>query len=456
MMRHLGRHFALAFIALSSATYRLVAQSPYHLGPNVEVTHVGNGRIVQETYVCADPRHSRRLLAAAIVEHADTASNWFFVSADGGSSWTRSLAVARSVDPSCAISRDGVAFAASVHDSMPSGDSYLQVQRSLDGGRTWMESTIHDNARNLDRAYVTAGSGGRVFVHAYAPAAAPRGTGKHADALVYASRDSGRTFDRVATLPGDSFANSWFFPANGAFTRMGTFVGLLVELDDAQNNMFRGRSDSTSAPRAPNGELRLIHWRPGEAVGTRAITDVYYDRRVPQLSMASLAVDRGSGPCAGTLYAVWPDARYGRRTQILLVQSDDEGRTWTKPRVVSDGPDSAAFGPNDFMPMVAVNTDGIVGVSWYDRRDNDDSLSYWPRFRASLDCGASWLTSTRVSIAPNHLKPDDRHLNGGDTSGLSADAAGRFHVLWIDNRTAVAEAWTSTVQVRGRVRAPHR
>jgi len=331
------------------------------------------------------------------------------------------------------------------------------VQRSLDGGRTWVESTIQNNTRNLDRAYITAGSGGRVFVHAYAPtAAASPGTGKHAEALVFASRDSGRAFDRVATLPGDSFANSWFFPANGAFTRAGAFLGLLVELDDAQNNMFRGRSDSASAPHTPNGKLRVIRWRPGETVATQAITDVYYDRRVPQLSMSSLAVDRGSGPCAGRLYAVWPDARYGRRTQILLAHSDDEGRTWTEARVVSDGPDSAAFGPNNFMPMVAVNAAGIVAVSWYDRRDNPDSLSYWPRLRASLDCGASWLASTRVSSAPNHLKPGDRHLNGGDTSGLAADAAGRFHVLWIDDRTGVAEAWTSIVEVRGQVGAPRK
>lgn len=444
---------ALTLIALTVMTQSAAAQSPYIVGPDVQVTHATDGFSVQETYLCADPRDARRLLAAAIVEHRDSASNWFFISSDGGKSWTRSLTVERSVDPSCAMTLEGVAFAASVHDSLPSGASYLNVQRSPDGGRSWAESIVHDNTRNLDRAYVTAGTGRDVFVHAYAPRAGGcPGIGKCADALVYVSRDSGRTFERFATLQGTSFANSWFFPANGVVTRSGMFVGLLVELDNAQNNMFSGRSDSASAPHAPDGELRVIRFTPGQAPTSHAIGGVYYDRRVPQLSMSSLAVDSGTGPCSGRLYAVWPDARYGRRTQILLAHSDDEGQTWTRARVVSDGPDSAAFGPSDFMPMVAVNARGVVAVSWYDRRDNPDSLSYWPRVRASLDCGTSWLASTRVSSAPNHLKASDRHLNVGDTAGLAADVQGRFHALWIDNRTGVAQAYTSTVEVRGRVR----
>ena len=185
------------------------------------------------------------------------------------------------------------------------------------------------------------------------------------------------------------------------------------------------------------------------------VADAYYDWRVPQLSMSSLAIDRGNGPCRGRLYVAWPDARYGRRTQVLLSRSDDDGRTWTPPRLVSDGPNSLEFGPNDFMPMVAVNSAGVVAVSWYDRRDNADSLSYWPRLRASLDCGESWLPSIRVSSAPNQLMQTHRHLNGGDTSGLAADAAGRFHVVWVDNRTGMAQAWTSSVEVIGSVRAPH-
>src|SRR5690349_7443981 len=361
----------LAFaIALSSAALPAAAQLPYVVGRNAQVTHADSGRSVQETVVCTDPRDARRLIAGAIIQRGDTTANAFFVSSDGGKSWRQTLSVPASVDPSCAISPYGVAFAASVHDSMPTTTSYLSVRRSPDGGRTWIESTIHDNMRSLDRPYVTAGGEGRVYLHAYVQAPTTEGGARGpAAAVLYVSSDSGRTFVRAALLPGTTFKTPWFFPANGVMMTDGTFLGLLVELDNSQRNMFRGRSDSASAPHAVNGELRVLRSSDfGRSVETSRIADAYYYWRTPQLSMSSLAIDRTNGPFRNRAYAVWPDARFGRRTQILLSHSDDGGRTWNTPRVVSDGPDSSIAGPNELMPMVAVNLGGVVAVSLYDRR----------------------------------------------------------------------------------------
>jgi len=101
-----------------------------------------------ETQIGADPRDARHLIACAIVESADAArqtfvtENAFFLSFDGGATWSRTLSLPNSVDPSCAIGADGTAYAISVHDSVPSGASYLNVQRSTDGGRTWKESSV--------------------------------------------------------------------------------------------------------------------------------------------------------------------------------------------------------------------------------------------------------------------------------------------------------------------------
>ena len=165
---------------------------------------------------------------------------------------------------------------------------------------------------------------------------------------------------------------------------------------------------------------------------------MYYDWRVPQLSMPSLAVDRNRGPFHDRLYAAWPDARDDHRTQIFLSYSSDHGLTWSPPRVVSD--DSTGHNlnehPNHFMPMIAVNRDGIVGITWYDRRDNQDNLGYWARFSASLDGGRTWLPSERVSTSA-HVTTDDARKNSGDTAGLTADADGLFHAVWIDNRTGI-------------------
>ncbi len=417
----------------------------------------------QETQIAADPIRAGHLIACAIASPRDSSENVFYVTFDNGESWSPTLTVRPGVDPSCAVDRHGVAYASSIHDSLlAGGSSFLNVQRSTDGGRTWRESTIRVDTKSVDRSYVTVEDGpgperGRVYVHAYISAPRDEAGRKAAPyAVLYTSTDSGRTFEHALTIPAVAFpANPWFFVANGVLTADGVFVALVVELDNGGRNMFAGRSDSASAPHAVNAVLRLIRSTDGgNRVETFRVSDAWYDWRVPQLSMSSLAADRTSGPYRGRLYAAWPDARSESRTQIFLATSDDGGRTWSAPRIVSDDAAAPKPGerPNHFMPMVTVNNAGVVGVSWYDRRDSPNNLTYSPRFAASLTGGTTWLPSVSVSEAADVLTPSGRHLNGGDTAGLVADADGVFHPLWIDNRTGVHQVWTATVKVRGTVR----
>src|SRR5207247_9521570 len=90
------------------------------------------------------------------------------------------------------------------------------------------------------------------------------------------------------------------------------------------------------------------------------------------------------------------------RSGILLSYSGDGGRTWSAPRTVNDDrPRLKGPGPDDFLPDVAVNAAGVVGVAWNDRRDHPDNLAYTVRFTASLDGGDTFLPSVRVSPQPH-------------------------------------------------------
>src|SRR5690606_6135465 len=97
----------------------------------------------------------------------------------------------------------------------------------------------------------------------------------------------------------------------------------------------------------------------------------------------------------------------------------------------------------------------VVGLLWYDRRDNPDNLSYYPRFSASLDGGDTWLPSVRLSTHPYAAGPASQKSaftgNGGDTAGLAVGADGAFHPVWVDDRTGVPQAWTAVVRVEGAV-----
>ena len=448
--------YLLALVAAltGAGTY---AEGPYAIGTNVQITIERPGVQYYETQIAADPRDARHLIACAYAVRPDrSVDNIFYISFDGGLTWQETLTVPISVDPSCAISPRGTAFASSIHDvPRPDGntDSTLVVHRSEDGGRTYAPAAVTIDTRRVDRAYLTIDDRrNHVYVHAYLQN--PRDLGGAVFTL-YASTNGGRSFDQVISQAADGPGTPKFVPANGVVMPDGTFVALTALLDATKLNMFRGRSDEMSAPDLDGG-LGVFRSVDGgiSLEPLRTIADVHYDWRVPQLSMPSLAVDATGGPFRGRVYAVWPDARLDRRTQIFLSSSADGGRTWTTPRIVSDDATTLKAGdrPNHFMPMVVVNKNGVVGVSWYDRRDNPDNLGYWPRFAASLDGGATWLPSVRLSTSPNATDPAETRLNSGDTAGLAAGADGVFHAAWVDNRTGTHHMWTTAIRVQGTAR----
>jgi len=447
------------FIVMMSVTPVTQGQGPYVLGQNVQVTLSFPDVQHYETQIAADPDDASHLLVGAYIVNLDqSVDNVFYVSFDRGATWTRTLRVAVGTDPAVAVGHRGTAFAATIHDvprADGNTDSSLVVHRSSDGGRTWQEASVGTDSRSVDRNYITIDDDHRrVYVHGYLQE--PRdAAGNRAPStfVLYTSPDGGRTFNTRVSQQAATPGTPKYVPANAVINLDGTFVALAALLDAAKLNMFKGRSDAESAPDL-DGVLGVMRSSDeGKTLQPMApIADVYYDWRVPQLSMAALAVDRSGGPFRGRLYAVWPDARFDRRTQILLASSSDGGRTWSAPRVVSDDGPALRAGdrPNHFMPMVAVNRGGVVAVSWYDRRDNPDNLGYWPRFSASLDGGATWLPSVRVSTSANLVRDDkETRFNGGDTAGLAADAGGTFHPVWIDNRTGTHQVWTASVGVRG-------
>jgi hypothetical protein len=88
-----------------------------------------------------------------------------------------------------------------------------------------------------------------------------------------------------------------------------------------------------------------------------------------------------------------------------------------------------------------------VAVSWYDRRGLDHRApGCHVRLRLSADGGATWLPSVQVTEKPGRSS----FASLGDTAGLVADAGGRFHPVWIDDRTGKTQVWTATVKVGAR------
>ena len=99
------------------------ARSHYAVGRNVQVSLAQSSVQHYETQIAADPERAEHLIACAYtIRSADVMSdNVFYVSFDRGGTWSHTLTVPVSADPSCQIGLRSTAFAASIHDVSSAG-----------------------------------------------------------------------------------------------------------------------------------------------------------------------------------------------------------------------------------------------------------------------------------------------------------------------------------------------
>jgi hypothetical protein len=469
---------------------------PISVGRNVQVSVRNGERQHWETQVAADPTHPERLVGCSIISPADRNRNAIdhntvvYTSSDGGGSWRPTLELGPDLisrDPTCEFGPDGTAyfaaFAFSVSANSPepweseTSIKNLFVYRSKDGGKTWLPPVtlpiIDRPFLAIDRS--TGKYRGRVYVSGLGSAKRTDTNRRLTMPTLFYSMDGGMTFEDPTRMISDDI-HPLIGSGNSVALSDGTLVWAFGDLKEYQASLFDDqRGIPENKPGHPNARLRVVTSdNGGKSFSDAASISDWYLRFYDRVnSMASVAVDVTKGPFRDRVYVGWSDARSGR-AEILVSSSSDKGKTWSKPIAVNDDlpRDKPGDGPDDHMPALAVNSSGVVGVMWYDRRDNPDNLGWYTRFSASLDGGETFLSSVRVSEAPYFLDPRkpialDQEADargggtheifmsafafmGGDTAGMAADARGVFHPLWIDNRTGVPQVWTAPVTVIGK------
>ncbi|HVX12138.1 MAG TPA: NF038129 family PEP-CTERM protein [Pirellulales bacterium] len=151
---------------------------------------------------------------------------------------------------------------------------------------------------------------------------------------------------------------------------------------------------------------------------------------------ASLAWDRSGGPNNGRVYLVYVNAAAvgSQTTKIYEVSSDNNGQTWSAPVQASDDTTNSS----EFLPSIAVDqTDGDVGVAWYDARNDTNDVTTQFFAAVSSDGGQSFSPNVSVSLgdadATNaNLDSFGQQNQYGDYTGL-AFVNGILYPLWADN-----------------------
>jgi hypothetical protein len=472
----LGAACAVVFPSFTSAQ----SSASIVVGKNVQITK-DRARIAHlEPLMATDPQNPMRLLAASHLHYQDTTKGMaiLYGSEDGGQSWKILLEPKDSTagaDVAMTYTTDGsIVFATLGRNTL---------YRSADGGRTWDKPFDIPPFIGLDREYFITDFHrdskyyGRIYMNGTVfPSSVDTGATGSAIGL-YTSKDGGKTFDNpiLKYVP----LQRWILGmANSVVLSDGSVVslfGILSNLPEFSRNSAHDTRASLNVTISKDG---------GRTIAEKNQVSTYDMNRGRSEGAVIpwLAVDPGSPQFKDRLYVTWSDFR-NQRLQVFISYSSDKGKTWSQPMVIDEnrGGVDPKQGPDAINPVVAVNKNGVVAVTWYDRRDARDNLGWDLRVRASLDGGDTWLPSVKVSDQPTRFGGDEEwnmranatvsgdaqksggrilriggsennfQFTPGHTSGFDAGADGTFHAVWVDKRTGVAQLWHAPITVQNMV-----
>lgn len=439
------------------------------VGPNNLVSRDGDFPHV-ELILAANPKDPKNLVGGAITytrPGGGTACR-AYATTDGGVTWSPSefpeQVKSGGGDPYVAFTPHGTAIftaLAFVKDDQNRTRAALHVYRSENGGKSWgpaidLGSSYDHEQMTVD--HTTGRFAGRIYI------ATLYGSYPEYTVGVFRSEDDGRT---------------WIGPVQAASG------GGKIGINDVQPMVL---SDGTLV--VPYGDFEFLPDKAktkGKVTSTawvvlsedggvsfgepRKVQTLQYDlddklsKRF--LGFPAFAVDTHTKEFRDRIYAAWTDQRFGR-SRILFSYTRDRGQTWKEPVVLDPSvPKEAMQG----QPVVAVNKDGLVGVTYYDTRGSGDGVGFDQYFTASIDGGETFLPPVRVSSAtslpqgPGNMtmgpmvfqwkgtnvlslvSAASRWSGGGDYMGLAADKNGAFHPFWADARSGTFQIYTGDVSV---------
>ena len=311
----------------------------------------------------------------------------------------------RATDPWVAISPDGTAYALALSFSggtlAPGSTSAMLVARSIDGGLTWSAPTtlIRDGDQFFnDKGTITADSADSRYVYAvwdrldinengptWMARTVDGGASWQPARGIYDAGAGNQTIgNQIVTLPGGAIVN--------LFTEIDVVAGRATSSIRAIRSSDHG--DTWSAPVSIAELLAVGADDPDTGTPVRDGSDV-----------PAVTVDSN-----GVVYVAWQDARFsgGARDAIALSRSVDGGITWSAPVRVNPNTTTPAF-----TPTVHVRSDGVIGVTYYDFRNNTSD-------RATLP------TDYWIALSTDALTFRESHLSGPFDLDTAPDAGGLF------------------------------
>jgi len=357
-----------------------------------------------EPFVTVDPTHPGRLLSAWQQDRWSDggahglAAGW---SNDGGRTWTDTplpftkcagqgaANYERASDPGVAVGPDGKAYAISISFDGDSIRNGVIAATSSDSGHSWggvtplitdvaspttgnpfddKELIFADPTQNgtayavWDRLQDVPGTAHRVRdperdMPALGSSSSNAKPAKAKLAAAALPAFTGPTYFSRTTDGGKTWVKAHIIVPTGVNEQ--TIANYIVV--NRQNGLVYDFFDYITV----DGNTHIGFATSADHGGTWSPPQIFQDLRtvgVNNLRTGDIIPIPAIDPTNGNLYVVWQDARFngGSYDEVVLSRSTDGGVTWSSPAVVNDRNGQPAF-----TGTVAINSDGRVGVTYY-------------------------------------------------------------------------------------------
>ncbi|MCB0213811.1 MAG: exo-alpha-sialidase [Anaerolineae bacterium] len=145
-----------------------------------------------------------------------------------------------------------------------------------------------------------------------------------------------------------------------------------------------------------------------------------------------IMADPRSGDDGKKLYFVWQDTRFSGFSEIAFSMSRDGGDSWTPTIKINKTPGDIGLNGQAFTPAINVSSDGVIAVTYYDFRNNDEGgdletdyfvVSCHDKCDNADNWSESQVTSTSFDLAQ---APVARGFFTGDYEGLGTEGSNFF------------------------------
>jgi subtilisin-like proprotein convertase family protein len=352
-----------------------------------------------------------------------------FYSTNGGTNWTASAALplgSTCCDPTVDWSSDGTkAYAATLGGC--GSVCNVWVYRSGDGGATWddFETITPGDPR---REVTSSNTSDKEFIHVDKFSTSP-----HRDNVYLTWHDN----NTLKFSRSTDFGHTWSTPISMSSGTSQSGIGSDIATDKNGNVYYFWP--------ATNGKTILVRksTNGGASFGSAVVvanTQDGYDFAIPAMETrrafiyASADADLSNGTYGNRVYVAWTDTTApesgtaaNNHARIQVAYSDN-GTTWTvrTPHETAD-----ANSVDRFHPWIAVGSDGVVHVMFYDTRLGGSRTSVDLYYSKSTDGGNTWSTPVRATSATSPHIEDS--FQWGDYNGLDVLGAQVIGVF-TDNR----------------------